>query len=286
MAYGLQAFKEDGSSLFDTEKICYGLIKSGYLQLVDRWGRYYRRSANLDPMEESSYGYMNLKDPISAITVTDTYSPIVFLVGDGKPCGESLSGNVRTLYFQGCNPNTKAFVFDLMRDMGERSGMNIYNESSTLTFTSAMPPLNIVATIDAPALAPVISPGSLTRFVPYDGAANEISGQQWSSSDFAQVKGVIFVPVVSGELACCLTFSRACILQEGRDVPGSIGFARLTAEEGCGGTNNGIRFFFSPAPSTIDQQFSNSYTAWSDIPTDRQPQALVIRATDYPFPFR
>ncbi len=284
MPVGFQAFKEDGSLLFDIDRICYGLLKSGYLNLVDRWGRYYIRSANLPPNEESSWSYLNLLDPICGITVTGAVSPIVFLVGDGKPCGESISGNVRTLYFQGCTPGTKAFVFDLMRDVGERSGMECYDASGRVSFTTGMPPLNIVATVNPPPINPTQVPGADSRATPYVGGANETSGREWSGSDFRQPKGAVFVGSVSGELAASLTFSRSCGLNQGSDV--GDGLYRVGASEGCGGSQNGVRFFFSPAVATTATTFGNSNTSWFDIPTDRQPQALVIRASDYPFPFR
>lgn len=285
MPVGFQAFKEDGSLLFDIDRISYGLLKSGYLNLVDRWGRYYIRSVNLPPADESSWTYRSLLDPICGITVSDSVSPIVFLVGDGKPCGETVSGNTRTLYFQGCTPNTKAFVFDLMRDVGERTGMECYDAAGRVSFTTGMPPLNIIATVDPPPINPPASSNTDIRMTPYSGGANETSGRAWSAEDYAQPKGAVFVPVASGELAASLTFSRSCGLNEGRDLT-PAGFYRLGASEGCGGSNGGVRFFFSPAVATTSTEFASQSTTWFDIPTDRQPQALVIRATDYPFPFR
>ncbi|WP_296267487.1 hypothetical protein [Pseudomonas sp. UBA6562] len=284
MPAGFQAFKEDGSLLFDIDRISYGLLKSGYLNLVDRWGRHYIRSINLNPNDESSWVYTNLRDPICGITVSGAVSPIVFLVGDGKPCGESVSGNNRTLYFQGCSPNTKAFVFDLMRDVGERAGMECYDATGRLSFTTGMPPLNVIATVDPPAINPPVSPNTTARWTPYSGGANERSGLEWSSGDYAQPKGAVFIPVASGELAACLTFSRICVLSEGTDF--GTGSYRVNANEGCGGYSGGVRFFFTPAVATTSAVSGGSTTVWSDIPTDRQPQALVIRATDYPFPFR
>lgn len=284
MPVGFQAFKEDGTLLFDIDRISYGLLKSGYLDLVDRWGRFYIRSNNLPPNEESSWSYKLFQDPICGITVTGAISPIVFLVGDGKPCGESVNGNTRTLYFKGCSPNTKAFIFDLMRDVGERTGMECYDATGRLSFTTGMPPLNIIAAVDPPPINPPVSPNTDTRWTPYSGGANERSGTEWSATDYIQPRGAVFVPVVSGELAAYLTFSRICILNEGFDL--GAGTYRTNANEGCGGASGGVRFFFSPAVATTAAQYGSSYTSWNDIPTDRQPQALVIRATDYPFPFR
>lgn len=283
MPVGFQAFKEDGTLLFDIDRISYGLLKSGYLDLVDRWGRYTLRSLNLPPNEEGSYSYTRLIDPICGITVTGAVSPIVFLVGDGKPCGESVSGNVRTLYFKGCRPNTKAYIFDLMRDVGERTGMECYDAAGRISFTTGMPPLNIIAAVDPPPINAPAYPGSDLRFTPYSGGGNEASGREWASTDYPQPKGAVFVPVASGELAAYLTFSRICMLAEGYTLGEG---ASVSANEGCGGASGGVRFFFSPAVAAISQHSGARDTTWSDIPTDRQPQALVIRATDYPFPFR
>ncbi|WP_146224459.1 hypothetical protein [Pseudomonas fulva] len=284
MPVGFQAFKEDGTLLFDIDRISYGLLKSGYLDLVDRWGRFTIRSLNLPPNEEGSWRYTGLNDPICAISVTGAVSPIVFLVGDGKPCGESVNGNVRTLYFQGCAPNTKAFVFDLMRDVGEKTGMECYDAAGRISFTTGMPPLNIVAVVDPPRPGQPISPTSPGTFwVPYDGGAVEAFGTEWSGTDYRNAKGFIYIPVMSGELAACLTFSRSCALNQGREIRT---YDQLGANEGCGGTNGGVRFFFSPAVATTSVTYTSDRTHWLDIPTDRLPQALVIRATDYPFPFR
>nr|WP_314872225.1 hypothetical protein [uncultured Pseudomonas sp.] len=283
MPVGLHAFKDDGTLLFDIDRISYGLLKSGYLNLVDRWGRYYLKSAQLPPNEEGSYEYRELLDPICGISISDGVSPIVFLVGDGKPCGESLNGNVRTLYFQGCKPNTKAFVFDLMRDVGERTGMECYDANGRLSFTTGMPPLNIIAAVNPPAISAPVVANSDQRWTPYVGGANEASGREWSSGDFPQVKGAAYVPVVAGELAAYLTFSRSAGVTHGRDFNG---INKLSANEGCGGSSGGVRFFFSPSASSLSTIFTNNDTIWFDIPTDRQPQALVIRASDYPFPFR
>ncbi|WP_156333213.1 hypothetical protein [Pseudomonas sp. NBRC 111119] len=282
MPVGFQAFKEDGTLLFDIDRISYGLLKSGYLNLVDRWGRHYLRSAQLNPAEEANWQYIDLRDPICGITVSGAISPIVFLVGDGKPCGEAISGNVRTLYFQGCTPNTKAFIFDLMRDVGEKSGMECYDATGRISFTTGMPPLNIIAAVDPPAINPPVSPNTDTRWTIYAGSQNEQAGREWSADDYIYPKGAVFVPVVAGELAACLTFSRMCGLTQGT----YLGVTQVGASEGCGGASGGVRFFFSPSVATTAVYSGGSSTAWFDIPTDRQPQALVIRATDYPFPFR
>lgn len=280
MPVGFQAFKEDGSLLFDIDRISYGLLKSGYLSLVDRWGRYYLRSANLPPTDESSWTYRDLLDPICGISVANSVSPIVFLVGDGTPCGESISGNVRTLYFSGATPNTKAFVFDLMRDVGERSGMECYDAAGRISFTTGMPPLNIVATVDPPPIGPVYPglPNEQINGPVYVGGHTEES-RPWGTSDYLWTKGVGVVSVLSGELAACLTFSRSAGMQQG--------FYQLGVAEGCGGSNGQVRFYFCPAVATTSVFIGGSGgNAWFDVPRDRAPQALVIRATDYPFPFR
>lgn len=283
MAYGFEAYKEDGSILFETERICYGLIKSGYLDLVDRWGRHYLRSINLPPNESDSWRYQDFRDPICAITVTDAQSPIVFLSGDGTPCGDSFSGNSRTMYFHGVSPGTKAYVFDLMRDVGARDGMECYSSSGALTFTTGMPPLNIAAAIPAPALGPLY-PGTTQINGPvYEGGYTEEYLRPWGGDDYYWAKGVRGVGVLSGELAAHLTFSRTGTMTQ---AIGSGAGLQLTCAEGVGGGNGLIRFYFMPSIATTSVVSSTNASVFFDIPRDRSPTALVIQTANYPFPFR
>lgn len=297
--YGLQAFKEDGTILFDSQYITYGLLKSGPLRAVDVWRRYLLRSLGLNPNDESSWRQTNPHALIAGIDVTDSQSPIVFTTGDAVRIGEYVSGNQRTLLFWAADPNCKAYVFDLMRDRGGKTGMQCFNESGVLTFTTDMPPLNIFATIPSPALDAII-PGTGNLEFPnqqhqaYSGGVTEERFNPWNTSAyFPELKSV--AQVHSGhnaEVAAYLTFSRGggVVWRSGGPfvVSGqgaSQGYA-LGSTEGVGGSSNGfVRFFMTPGPTVTASQYTNNETFWFDLPRDRAPTALVVRTSDYPYPF-
>ncbi|MEC4024528.1 hypothetical protein VSO52_17255 [Pseudomonas fulva] len=299
MASGMQAFKDNGELLWDTNLICYGLLKSGPLNVVDVWPRYLYKSLDLNPNEESSWREDIPKQPITGITVYDSISPVVFLVGDGSRCGEMVSGNARTLLFYGTTPETKAYVFDLMRDVGDSSGLNCYSDTGVLTFTSGMPPLNIAALVGAPPLDDII-PGTENMPQPNqqwnafkNGTTEEVFSGLGTYTPY--LKGIGTVPVFNEEIAAHLTFSRSggVVWRSGSPVggstegvsngPGSV----MGMQEGCGGTSDGkVRFFFIPAPTTTRRGLTNNANIWFDIPRDRNPSALVIKTSQYPYPFR
>lgn len=299
MAYGLQAFKEDGSLLFDTENICYGLLKSGPLTAVDYWPRRVLKSADLPPSSESSW--RDLDPPrslISGITVFDSISPIAFIAGEGVRVGDWVNGNQRTLLFWGATPQTKVYIFDLMRHLGGDTGMQCFDPSGTLTFTTDMPPLNIIQRIESPPLDDII-PGTENQNYPnqqynaYRGGVNEYVVDAFDNSAGAHLKGSIYMPTVhSGEVAALLTFTRAGgVMWSWRYNPGGFPAAGpgslLGTTEGIGGMPNGhVKFFMTPSPTTTASYFSVNTTLWFDMPRDRAPSALVIRTSDYPYPFR
>lgn len=287
MAYGLQAFKDDGSILFDTEYITYGLVKSATLTHYTKWGCWLIKSSQLPPTSESSWAYYtgtNLNDEIVSVEVSNATDPIFFLSGDGSPCGVVGTGATRTYLFHGCIPNTKVYVFDKMRDLGTNAGMHCFDSSGVLTFSAEMPPLNIVSVVDPPSLGPLLGGGPYYPPNPISGPVY-VGGRietlkPWSSSDKPWVKGVVNVPSgISEEIATCLTFSRG-----GWQVYDNSGSLQ-GCYEGCGGTTNGdVRFYFMQSYASTNQLI-NSGIGWGDIPRDKAPQALVIKTSDYPFPF-
>lgn len=281
MAAGLQAFKEDGTQLFDTNYITYGLLKSGPLNFDRYWGFHVHRSAQLNPADESSYEYrLSTPDPICSITVYDSISPIVFVAGQGAPCGEITSGNAKTFFFRGVEPGARAYVFDLMRSLGSGAGMEVFNEYGQLTFTTDMPSLNIVQAITAPPPSP-----------PYDGFPDIPNGpiyigggtyqrpKNWSESQPNELIGYIDIPHGHGDSAAYINFTRGCAYGNG-----STNFI-AGAQEGCGGGVNSVRFFFGFAAATTTRIAPNRSTTFWDIAYDRQPTALIIRCSDYPYPF-
>lgn len=297
--YGLQAFKEDGSLLFDTQFITYGLLKSGPLRTVDVWSRYRLRSLELNPNDESSWTPYNPHSLITGIDITGAQSPIVFTTGDAVRIGEYVSGSTRTLLFWTADQNCKAYVFDLMRDRGGKTGMQAFDQFGTLTFTTDMPPLNIFASINPPPLDAII-PGTGNLQFPnqqyqvYAGGTIEERFNPWNNTAYyPELKGVGQVHSGhNGEVAAYLTFSRAggVIWRSGGSFVvngqgGSQGYVHGTTE-GVGGTSNGfVRFFMTPGPTGTTTQFTSNNNTWFDIPRDRAPSALVIRTSEYPYPF-
>jgi hypothetical protein len=284
MAGKFVAYREsDQELLFDTDLICYGLRKSGYLQFVANWSQKYIRSIGLDPNNGANwYDDPSPREPIYGISLSKWASPLAFLVGDGSPCGEMLVGGVKTLLFVGASANTKAYVFDLMTDDGPVTGLKCFRDSpSELTFNSGQPPLNIIASVEAPPPGPLVSPSYDFRYTAYAGGYNAIIGTNGGTTYF-QMKSYANVPVAAGELAAAITFTRsaACNGSHSGSGGGEVG-----SQEGACGYNGGVRFMFTVAAATTETVTGGfPYDYWRGIPA-LLPRALVIRTAGLPFPF-
>jgi hypothetical protein len=284
MPTGFQAFKEDGSLLFDADLIQYGLIKSGYLTQTEWWYWWHYRSEGLDPNDPNSWARETIgHSPIWTISVDGATAPICFLAGDNVSVGSSKSGTTTTFYFASVRNNPKVYIFDLMQDLGGRTGMQIFNASGTLTFTTDMPGLNIINTITAPAptggtswngnvyYASVYGSGSTNEKISYYVSQSREQGRNWDHS---------YSPVQdkngADEVAVRLTFSRAF----GHVNRGSS----VSAMDGCtGGTSPR---FMAVMSATSLNGFTTEGPAWVDIPTSRYPVMQMIDTSHYPFPFR
>lgn len=290
MSAGLKVYKEDGSLLFDTEKITYGLLKSGNLAYLLNWPRLSYRSANLPPNEGSSYSESSTSDAIHGFSVEGAIAPIVFIVGSGISCGSSRAGNTKTFYYIGASPSTKFYYFDTMRNTLSGAGLKCYSEDGTLTFNSLQYPLNIVATVRAPAPpAPVIANGIANYAVPFVGATR-LATRFINSGPYYCVSRV-FIAVGSGEFATSTTFSRSFGqgMMDGMSSPGNP-FPAYAAQQahmdGAYGANGGIYFMSCDAArTTMYWGAPVTYNHYYGIPTDRYPEALVIRTDNLPFPF-
>ncbi|MDT3716204.1 hypothetical protein EON09_06245 [Pseudomonas soli] len=284
MAGKFVAYREsDQQLLFDTDLICYGLRKSGYLQFVENWPQKYLRSAQLDPNNGANWtNDPTPKEPIYGISLSSWRSPIVFLVGDGSPCGEMLDSGIKTLLFVGASASTKAYVFDLMTDDGPITGLKCYKENPwELTFNSGQPPLNIIASVQAPGLGRLVSPNYDDRYEAYDGGYNSMIGTNGGTTYF-QMKSYVDVPVVAGELAAAITFTRSAGCNGSFSGAGGFEFG---CQEGCGGYNGGVRFMFTVAAATTRAIVGSfPYNYWRQIP-EIFPHALVIKTAGLPFPF-
>lgn len=272
MAAGLRVYKENGSLLLDTEKITYGLLKSGYLTQLTVWPRLFHKSAQLDPNDPSSYQESNPRDPVFGFSVTGAVAPIVFITGPGSTSGASKSGDVTSFYYLGADASTKFYYFDTMRDAGAGAGLKCFSQDGELTFNSLQYPLNIVSSVQAPPPGPVIPNTSGQRFAPYEGASISVSSLNGPLSE-------VLVPISAGEFAASITFTRSCGFSGDRPYPYVCGL-----QEGAYGVSGGVRFMFRLGARTTEYMRVGANT-FVDLPVDRFPTALVIRTETLPFPF-
>ncbi|MFT0866057.1 hypothetical protein [Pseudomonas sp. CAM1A] len=284
MAGKFVAYRDVGGELiFDTELISYGLRKSGYLSFIENWSQKFLRSAQLDPNNGANWvDSAPPKEPIYGISLSKWSSPLVFLVGDGSPCGEMLVGGVKTLLFVGASASTKAYVFDLMSDDGPITGLKCFRDNPwELTFNSGQPPLNIIASIEAPAPGVLVHPSFDYRYTAYQGGYNSMIGTNGGTT-YYQMKSYVDVPVQAGELAAAITFTRSAACNGSNSGAGGFEFG---SQEGCGGYVGGVRFMFTVAAATTSSVVGSfPYNYWRAIP-DLRPRALVIRTAGLPFPF-
>jgi hypothetical protein len=270
----LKVKKEDGSLLFDTEKITYGLLKSGYLTATEPWYRKKLRSAQLNPGHGSSWvDNPNQPDPQWAFTVENSVSPILFIVGDGCLNGTSVSGATRTYIFGNASAGTKVYAFDIMRDIGYPPRLRTWLDSGQLTFNSFMPPLNIAFTVQPPGLGN--SSGGAAVKTAYAGGHNQTMQGGYTPIQYSHYT----IPLGNEEFASHLTFSRT-----GAVVPDS-GTSGCSVLEGAGGYAGGVKFMFGPAGGSTVTLTGGQYYGYYGIPVDRMPTALVIRTANLPFPF-
>lgn len=288
MPSGFQAFTETGQLMFDVNNICYGLIKSGPLVLTGWVGKWYLRSAHLDPTDPGNYAQENAREPIAGITVNNSISPIVFLDGPGSYVGETISGSNRTINFCGMTNGTKAYVFDLMADRGTRAGMQCFSETGILTYTSEQPALNVIASISAPTMNPWYMNTSYQYPTAYVNGSNDIAfPKTWGNSPSGasqyneiQHYAYVDVPAAAGQrTAAYLNWTRSGFTDQKSSQVG--------AQEGAGGDMGRVKFILKPAVGTTSKigSVSGNESAWGGFPTDRIPQALVIRTSEYPYPF-
>lgn len=279
--------KPDGSLLYDTGNISYGLVKSGYLSLNSNWRRWVLRAINVDPNLASSWKEAGVPgDDQYGFTVDNPRSPIVFLVGRGTATGVTVTGNSKTYLYAGASSATKYYCFDLMGDDGLTGPWlkTRDRESNAITFNSNQNPLNVVASVRAP------DPGPLDRYgrpvFTYVGGRNErIAFQSTSSS--AIVHSLVDIDIQPGvEYAAFLPWNRSCGIID----PETIASGYTTTygmTEGAFGRVGGISFFFAPPGRTTWQDWPAGSAGYSyhSLPIERFPSALVIKTAGLPFPF-
>jgi len=289
--------KEDGSLLFDTNNITYGLVKSGYMTYQQAWTRRTLRSAQLDPSDGANWFPSNIQTSLSfadglwGFTVTNAISPIVFIVGSGTLNGSSVSGSSITFFYSNADTNTKYYCFDLVSDNITGSPyLKTFNSAGRITFNSLQPPLNIAGSYQAPV------PGSLDQYgrygTCYAGGSNRVRQAFYNSGGITYVGKVdsyIDIPLTAGvEYAVYLPWSRGGGI--GDFMSGGTGtFLVYSVLEGAYGRVGGISFMMGASAATTQSTPNNQgwslYASFFNIPTDRYPVALYITTTNLPFPF-
>lgn len=288
MAAKLIVTKATGELLFDTTKISYGFVKSGYMVYIDRWMRYRKPFTNTDPDAGSSWTPMAAGDAIHGFSVSNARSPIVFIVGSGTLTGTSISGGVTTFLYTNASTNTKCYVFDLMSDdIPGGPYLKTWNTEGQITFNSLQRPLNIVASIKPPGIGPAVGDGYGGYFNCYNGGYTTFVSDL-SIPQAASYLCAIAIQITPGvEYAAYLPWSRACRCDFVFNTGGPTYFG---ASEGAYGGVGGISFIFGPSGATLNGSFTfgpgyRATARWQNIPTDRLPEALVIETSKYPFPY-
>ncbi len=287
--------KDNGEILFDTDKITYGLVKSGNMQLIQSWSRQTLKSVHLDPTNGANWNRSTIVAPpagdvLWGFTVDNARSPIVFIHGPGCLDGTIKSGNSLTFLYSGASTSTQFYCFDLMsNNMIGGPYLKTYRESDgVLTFNSLQPPLNIVHS--ATPTPPSPPPSGSTSVVPYSGAGVRVFSRQKGG----MVGGVL----LEDQTDCALDIEISAGIKYATYLPWSRGcgiwdslFSHDSAYgcvEGAYGRVGGISFMFGAAAGTTRTYAPagpGSAGGWRDVPTDRYPIALSIDATNLPFPF-
>lgn len=280
--------KETGELLFDTSKICYGLVKSGSMSEIETWPRKYLRSAQLDPNNGANWIDSNrFGDTMFGFTISNAISPIVFIVGKGCLNGTSRSGSNMTFMYAGGDASTRFYCFDLMADnIPGRPYLKTWNEDRQITFNSLQPPLNIVNAVQAPD-PPAGNDQYGRKLLTYDGGRMERIRYQTASQD-AQMHCVVDVGLDAGvEYAVFLPFSRSATLWNTQTISGSM-LSQCGVNEGAYGRVGGISFMFANSggsPVSYPAMNASVPASFTAIPTDRLPVALVIKTAGLPFPY-
>jgi len=289
--------KDTGELLFDTSKICYGLVKSGYFAYISSWSRRTLISAQLDKNNGANWTASDeivtadgSWDPMYGFTLANFKSPIVFITGPGCLTGTITSGSNITFIYANTDTSTKYYCFDLMADnIAGSPYLKTYNTSGVITFNSLQVPLNVIGALQPP--APSADVGSGNRGWAYSGGTNRMR-QLWLASvngrqRYPRAECIYTYALSAGvEYAAYLPWSRSAGLVIGIDISGS-NTSSSGVSEGVYGGVGGVTFQMGSAGgTTFDSQVvqQNGFT-WFNVPIDRYPTALYITTANLPFPF-
>lgn len=300
MAAGFQAYKEDGTPLFDTNYLTYGLLASGFLTFQYMGTRWTLASAHLDPTDPGNYRESGPEVPIFGISVANAIAPICFIEGQGAEMPASTVGNITTFYFQSSGPNTRAYIFDVMRDFQIQAGIKTFRDTPTneLTFNSRLIPMDVDHVVGFP---PVPQPwGSNPRLTigPFEGGSfawtrpsgygDPIAASLFGCKRFWGLNAAY-------RYAAHITFSRSYGLgkQDRMGTPIEAGADRgysfvssSSAMDGAYGVQGGF-YFFSVNIANEAMVPTNNFgvTSYWDVPRNRIPDVLVVRSDILPFPY-
>jgi len=285
--------KDTGELLFDTDLICYGLVKSGYLAYQETWHRRTLRSAQLDPNDGANwypvtvtYDPVHKTDALYGFTLSNAVSPIVFLVGPGCLNGTSLSGGSITFQFSNAGATTKFYCFDLMADNISGSPfLKTRNINGEITFNSLQAPLNVSYAIQAPPPpAPTDGKYPLTYAGGYVYSLNSGPVNEYNWARLISRVDISLQPGV--EYAAYLPWSRSVgIIDAFPYSTGGSSYSQYGGVEGAFGGTGSISFIFGASAGTTHFTPPAQNTSFFSIPTDRYPVALVIKTENLPFPY-
>ena len=294
----LRSYKDTGEILFDTNLICYGLVKSGYMAYQQAWTRKIMPNPSRDPnyggnwTQSVAQTSLNWADDVWGFTLTNAISPIVFITGVGCLVGSRVSGSTITFYYTNASASTKFYCFDLMGNFLTGSPyLKTYDTTGRITFNSLQPALNIVGSVQAPGPGATFPNGSYrsvyTGGYNYQTQANQTVG---GITYVAKANSVVDIPLTGGvEYAAFLPWSRSCGINDlfdGNAYP----YTRYSGSEGAYGRVGGVSFVMGATAATTDSTPNSGPgiplpVSFDNLPIDRFPSALVIQTSTLPFPF-
>lgn len=280
--------KEDGSILFDTSKISYGLIKSGYMSLIENWGRYVL-TQGADPTFGGNWYQDNSRlDPVYGFSVAGAKSPIIFIVGKGVVAGTKIAGDTMTFLYTCADANTKFYCFDLMVDKGTGPKLKCYNDQGVLTFNSIQAPMNVITAVTPPNVGTSGAYGG-TVLTAYAGGTNQIIRGDLTERS-PSFHSILDIPIAGGgEVAAFLPWSRSFTGIQRLGIVENVPIIYSHAE-GCYGGQNKVTFMFGVAGTTTQGNDSPTVApevlaCYRSVFNEPKPTALVIRTAGLPFPF-
>lgn len=289
------ATKDTGELLFDTNRIVYGLVKSGYMSLQNAWSRRTLRSAQLDPNNganwtESAYVATGSAtgDDMYGFTISGAVSPIVFIVGSGCLQGQIRSGDTITFMYSAADANTRYYCFDTMRDnIAGSPFLKTWDVNGVMTFNSLQPPLNVIGAVQPPG-PPAANDAYGRKLLAYDGGYVYRRKSSYGTPQADCIYDIALTPGV--EYAAFLPWSRICsIYDQTPNSPATGPMANYSVSEGAYGRIGGVSFVFGAAGGTTMQNLpginGSLPVSYVNIPVDRIPQAIVISTAGLPFPF-